>query len=80
MARDGDTHTRVGAIGDARLYAGGVEVVFAVENGIVVALERLPVSHSPVPGVARGSEVAPLDIRHRHLVGGDYSAARPHLD
>ena len=59
---------------------GGVETYFLVENGIVVALQRLPISHSLVPRFALRSIFTTFDVGEGHLVGCHHAAACPHLD
>ena len=75
-----DTHTRIGAVSDARLYVGSIKHEFLVEHGIVATLQSLPVSHGLVPILALRSIFATLDIFECCLVGSYKSATRTHLD
>ena len=75
-----DTHTRICAVSDTRLYVGSIKHEFLVEHGIIATLQSLPVSHSLVPILALRSILATLDIFECCLVGSYKSATRTHLD
>ena len=77
---DRGDHPGIRAVGDHRLDARGVDVYDLVEDCPVVGVQRLPVLHRAVPGLALRGARATLQVCERGLVGGHHAGARAGLD
>ena len=77
---DGDTGTRVGAIGDARSDVLGTIGDLLVKHGIRVRIELSPLLHGLVPCLAFGGILAALEVFEGDVVGSDETCAATHLD
>ncbi len=75
-----DAHAGICAIGDAWLYILGVEGQLLVEDGIVAALQRLPIGHSLIPVSTLGRILTALEVFERCLVGSHKAATCSHLN
>ena len=80
IARDGDAHTGIGAVGEHRRNLGRVEDDFPVENGVIVAAELLPGGNGLVPVLPLRCIIAALEIGERDIVRGDETAAGAHFN
>ena len=80
MLRDSHPHSRVRAVGNHRLYIGGMETNFFIEYSIVIALQCFPIGQRLLPRFTRRSMLASFQIFERHFVGGHHTSPRSHLD
>ena len=77
--RNANPHAWISAVGDARLYVSGIKRQLLVEDGVVIAPERLPVADGLVPRLALRGILPALQVSKRHLVGSHEPTTGPHL-
>ena len=80
VGSDGNAHAGIGAVGNHGLNVGAVELEFFIKHGVVLALERFPISNGLVPLFALGSVGTALEILKGGFVGSYHAAACAHFD
>ncbi len=77
--RNAYSHSRVGAVCNSGLYVFRTEMIFLVEDGIIIATQCFPVSHRLVPVFSFGSKFFSAYIFNSNLVGCHYASPCSHL-
>src|SRR6516164_10833280 len=80
MPGDGDYMLWARAPGDKRRQSLGIESDFAIECGIPIGIERLPMAERSLVGAGLRRARAPLDVIESLLVRRDQAGARAGLD
>ncbi|CDD49491.1 flp pilus assembly protein TadG [Bacteroides sp. CAG:875] len=80
MSRNGHTHSRIGTISNHRLDICRIKTNLLVEHGIVIALQRLPISQCLVPFRSFRRIFTTFNVFKGHFVRRNHSSAGTHLD